>query len=65
MTFHVSINFMHNIQRSFTLSDGSGIDYLKLISELVERSLKPGEMPNNSEFIRKLILKEAKKVGLL
>lgn len=50
---------------AFVLVDKSGNDYITLLDKLVEKSAKPGELPNRSEYIRKLILREAKKARLL
>lgn len=50
---------------TFTLSDKSNIRYLNLLDELIAKSLREGEFPNRSEYVRKLIVREAKKAGLL
>ena len=50
---------------TFTLIDKSDIDYLGLLDKLIEKSLSPGECPNKSEYIRKLIVRESKKAGLI
>lgn len=50
---------------TFTLTDKSGIRYLELLDELIMKSIKEGEVPNRSEYVRKLIVREAKKAGLL
>ena len=50
---------------TFTLVDRSQINYIDLLDKLIEKSLKTGECPNKSEFIRKLIVREAKKAGIM
>jgi len=50
---------------TFTLVDKSNINYLELLDKLIERSIQPGEYPNKSEYIRKLIVRESKKAGLI
>lgn len=50
---------------TFTLVDKSDINYIDLLDKLIDKSLKPGECPNKSEYIRKLIVRESKKAGLL
>ena len=50
---------------TFTLTDKSDINYLELLENLVSKSLKEGEVPNKSEYVRKLLLKEGKRAGLL
>lgn len=50
---------------AFTLKDDIDTDYVGLLKQLVEKDRKPGERPNLSEYVRKLILEKAKKAGLL
>ena len=50
---------------TFTLVDKSNINYMDLLDKLIERSIQPGEYPNKSEYIRKLIVRESKKAGLI
>lgn len=52
-------------QVAFTIRDLSDINYSELLDKVILSSLKEGEMPNRSEWFRKIVLREAKKVGLL
>jgi len=57
--FHMSITL------AFTLPTEGEIDYVNLLKDLIDRSLKDGELPNRSEYLRKIIIREAKKAGLI
>ena len=50
---------------TLNLKDDSGVDYAGLLRLLIEKVKKPGEKSNASEYVRKLLLKEGKKAGLL
>lgn len=48
-----------------SLQPADNIDYIGLLKLLIEKNRKPGERSNASEYVRKLLLKEGKKAGLL